>query len=213
MGDVTVLLGQFAANESPAQSALFEAIYPELTAIATRHLARESHEIELEPHALVHEAYLRMLELERITWQDRAHFLAAAAGTMRRVLIDAARRRGAHKRDGGLRITLTGLYLRGHTQTTDMQSLHEALARLAEVHPEHARLVELRYFGGLSLEELAEVLGRSPATVKRSWSVARAWLYRVLLEPESPKRESPNHEPREGDAHTAAGEPDRPAES
>ncbi len=211
MGDVTVLLGN-AASDPAAQSALFEAIYPELTAIATRHLARESHEIELEPHALVHEAYLRMLELERITWQDRSHFLAAAAGTMRRVLIDSARRRGSHKRDGGLRITLTGLSLRGNTQTTDMQSLHEALGRLAEVHPEHARLVELRYFGGLSLEELADVLDKSPATVKRSWSVARAWLYRALLEPESQDSTTPDQGSCDGNArHTRTGEPDRQA--
>ncbi len=180
MGDLTVLLGEAAANDSSAQAALFEAIYPELTAIATRHLARESGAQELEPHALVHEAYLRMLELDRITWQDRAHFLAAAAGTMRRILIDAARSRRANKRDGGVRVTLSNLSSSGHTLNTDVRALHDALERLGEVDPERASLVELRYFGGLTLEESAEVLGKSVATLKRSWATARGWLYRAL---------------------------------
>lgn len=180
MGEVTILLRRLNAGDDAARGPLLELIYGQLTRIATRHLADEHHERELEPHALVHEAWLRMAELERISWQDRTHFVAMAARVMRQVLIDAARKRNAQKRDGGIQVTLSGLVDQQGAPTTDLLSLYAALEQLAEIDPARAQLVELRYFGGLTIEETAEVLGSSPATVKRHWEVARGWLYRSL---------------------------------
>jgi RNA polymerase sigma factor (TIGR02999 family) len=180
MGDVTVLLHKLNAGDLAARETLLELIYGELTAVAARHLAAERHERELEPQALVHEAWLRMAELERIAWQDRAHFLAMAARVMRQVLVDAARKRNAWKRDGGVQVTLSGLASPAPNSSTDILQLHEALERLAEIDPQRAELVELRYFGGLTIEETAELLGSSPATVKRNWDVARGWLFRAM---------------------------------
>lgn len=180
MGDVTVLLQRLNEGDFAARDAVLELIYGELTRLAARHLAGERHERELEPHALVHEAWLRMAELERIAWQDRKHFVAMAARVMRQVLIDAARKRNSQKRDGGIQVTLTGLAAQHGAANTDVLSLHAALEQLAEIDPARAELVELRYFGGLTIEETAEILGSSPATVKRNWEVARGWLYRNL---------------------------------
>lgn len=180
MGDVTVLLRRMNDGDSVASEALLALVYAELTQLAARQLSREHHGHELEPHAVVHEAWLRMAETARVTWRDRSHFLAISARVMRQVLIDAARKRHALKRDGGLRVTLTGLALQQGTASTDVLSLHTALEQLAEIDPERARLVELRYFGGLTIEETAAVLHSSPATVKRNWEVARGWLYRNL---------------------------------
>ncbi|NGX16107.1 ECF-type sigma factor [Wenzhouxiangella sp. XN24] len=180
MGDVTVLLRKLNAGDLAARETLLALIYSELTAIAARHLAGERHERELEPQALVHEGWLRMVELKRITWQDREHFLAMAARVMRQVLVDAARKRNAAKRDGGLQVTLSGLAAFEPDSNTDVLQLHEALERLAEIDPRRAELVELRYFGGLTIEEIAEFVGSSPATVKRNWDVARGWLFRAM---------------------------------
>lgn len=180
MGDVTVLLHKLNAGDLAARETLLELIYGELTAVAARHLAGERYERELEPQALVHEAWLRMVELERITWQDRAHFLAMAARVMRQVLVDAARKRNAWKRDGGMQVTLSGLVAPAPNANTDVLQLHEALERLAEIDPQRAELVELRYFGGLTIDEIAELLGSSPATVKRNWEVARGWLFQAM---------------------------------
>lgn len=180
MGDVTVLLRKLNAGDLAAREPLMALIYDELTRVAARHLASEHHERELEPQALVHEAWLRMAELERVAWHDRAHFLAMAARVMRQILVDAARRRNAVKRDGGVQVTLTGLASQEPTASTDVLQLHAALERLSQLDPQRAELVELRYFGGLTIEETAELLGSSPATVKRNWEVARGWLYRAM---------------------------------
>lgn len=180
MGDVTVLLQRLNAGDPAARDALLEQIYGDLTSIAARRLAAERHELELEPQALVHEAWLRMAELERIAWRDRSHFLAMAARVMRQVLVDAARKRNAWKRDGGMQVTLSGLASPDPGSSTDVLQLHEALERLAEIDPQRAELVELRYFGGLTIEETAELLGSSAATVKRNWDVARGWLFRAM---------------------------------
>lgn len=180
MGDVTLLLKQLNEGDLAAREVVLELIYGDLTRLAARYLADEHQERELEPHALVHEAWLRMAELERIAWHDRAHFVAMAARVMRQVLIDAARKRNADKRDGGIQVTLTGLVAQYGNLSTDVLSLHAALEQLAEIDPARAELVELRYFGGLTIEETAEILGSSPATVKRNWEVARGWLYRSL---------------------------------
>lgn len=180
MSDVTVLLHKLNAGDPAARETLLEQIYGDLTAIAARRLAAERHEHELEPQALVHEAWLRMAELERIAWRDRAHFLAMAARVMRQVLVDAARKRNAWKRDGGIQVTLSGLPSPDPDSSTDVLQLHEALERLAEIDPQRAELVELRYFGGLTIDETAELLGSSPATVKRNWDVARGWLFHAM---------------------------------
>lgn len=180
MSDVTQLLQQWNAGDEAARAALIEKIYAELTTIAARHLTNERHVVELQPHSLVHEAYMRLVGMDRVKWQNRTHFLAMAARIMREILVDEARRRKAVKRDGGSRLTLTGIGLSQNDPPTDALMIHEALERLAEVDPDRARLVELRFFGGLTIEETAEVLGISPATVKRSWEVARGWLYRAL---------------------------------
>lgn len=180
MTNVTELLSRWNGGDSEAREALIKLIYSELNTIAARHLANERHEIELQPNALVHEAYLKLIDMERIQWQDRSHFLAMAAKIMRDILVDKARQRNALKRDGGQRITLSNLSAAAQTPCTDALMIHHALEKLAEIDPERARLVELRFFGGLTIEETAEILGSSPATVKRNWEVARGWLYRAL---------------------------------
>ncbi len=180
MSDVTQLLLRWNSGDDEARAALIERVYAELNQIATRHLAREVFAHDLQPNALVHECYLRLVDMDRVEWQGRAHFLAMAARVMRQVLVDEARRRNAAKRDGGVQVTLSGISSAANQPTTNALALHEALERLAETDPQRAHLVELRYFGGLTIEETAEVLGISPATVKRSWDVARGWLYREL---------------------------------
>ena len=182
MPDVTELLLQWNSGDQEARKSLIDLIYSELNTIAARHLANERQVVELQPNSLVHEAYLRLVDMNRIEWQNRAHFLAIAAKVMREILVDKARKRNAAKRDGGQQITLSGAYLAVDEQPTDALMLHEALERLAEADPERAYLVELRFFGGMTIEETAEVIGKSPATVKRNWDVARGWLYRAMKE-------------------------------
>jgi RNA polymerase sigma factor (TIGR02999 family) len=180
LADVTELLLQWNDGNEQARASLIRRVYSELKSIAEGHLAAEGYNFELQPHSLVHEAYLRLVNMNRIAWQNRAHFLAMAARIMRQVLVDQARRRRAVKRDGGLQVSLSGLFPALEDPTTDALMLHEALERLANADPERARLVELRFFGGLTIEETAEALGMSPATVKRNWEVARGWLYRSM---------------------------------
>ncbi len=180
MSDVTELLLQWNDGDEEARAQLMEKIYSELRTIAARYLANESNAIELQPSALVNEAYMRLIKLNRIDWQDRAHFFAMSARIMREILIDEARKRGAAKRDGGVQVTLTNLASNSQNPTTNVLMLHEALDRLAEVDPERARLVELRFFAGLTIDETAAVLGKSSATVKRSWEVARGWLFQMM---------------------------------
>lgn len=178
--DLTTWLDAWRHGDATAGSRAMDAIYPELRAAASRQLARERAGHTLQPTALVNEAWLRLRELHRIDWQSRAHFVHAAAGLMRRILIDHARAQAAAKRDGGERVALTGLELPGGEQEVDLVDLDRALSRLATLDPRKAQVVELRYFGGLGNEEIAEALGTSPATVKRDWSVARGWLFDAL---------------------------------
>ncbi len=180
MSDATALLLQWNSGDENARASLIKEVYTELTGIAAAHLSRERSVVELQPAALVHEAYLRLIDLNRVQWQNRAHFLAMSARIMREVLIDHARKRGAVKRDGGIQVTMSGLPADNAAQSTNAMMLHNALEELAAVDPERARLVELRFFSGMTIQETAEVLGLSPATVKRSWEVARGWLYRSM---------------------------------
>jgi RNA polymerase sigma factor (TIGR02999 family) len=180
--DVTGLLLAWSGGDTTAGEQLLAAIYDELHAQAARAMRREGNEHTLQATAVVHEAYLRLVDQRRVEWRNRAHFHGVAAQMMRRVLVDHARARLAGKRGGALqRVSLAGLGAEATDDADlDVLALHDALERLATLDPDQARLVELRYFGGLGIEDTAEALGVSPATVKREWAVARAWLRREL---------------------------------
>lgn len=178
---VTALLNDARAGSAEALDALLPVVYKELRRVAAGYLRRERPGQTLQATALVHEAYLRLMRERHVAWQDRAHFCAIAARSMRQILVERARARRAAKRGGAwARITLDEGIAAAAEPEVDLEALDEALERLAARDPEQTRLVELRYFGGLTIEETASVLGVSPATVKRSWMVARAWLRKEL---------------------------------
>lgn len=180
-GEFTTWLSAWRQGDLSARDRLVDAVYPELRAIAQRQLGGERAGHTLQATALVNEAYLRLSGLDRIEWRDRVHFVHMAARVMREVLVDHARRRSAAKRDGGERVSLTGLGLAaGDDGGVDVAALDGALVALERLDADKARIVELRYFGGLTIEETAEALGLSPATVKRHWQVARSWLFEAL---------------------------------
>jgi RNA polymerase sigma factor (TIGR02999 family) len=161
--------------------ALLPVVYEELRRLAAAYLRRERPGQTLQPTALVHEAYLRLMKDRPDRWQNRAHFCAIAAHSMRQILIERARARGAQKRGGAQpRVTLDEALVAGQSASFDLVALDEALERLEKIDPDQARLVELRFFGGLTIEETADAMNISPATVKRHWMVARAWLAREL---------------------------------
>ena len=168
-------------DDRPAD-ALLPIVYDELRRRAAAYLRRERPGQTLQPTALVHEAYLRLLKDQPGRWQNRAHFCAIAAHAMRQILIERARARGALKRGGAQpRVTLDeGAIAGAEPPSIDLLALDDALTRLEALDPEQARLVELRFFGGLTVEETAEAMNISPATVKRHWTLARAWLAREL---------------------------------
>ncbi len=172
------------AGEAEAElEALFPRVYDELRVLAHRHLRGERTQHTLGTTALVHEAYLKLAALDRIRWMNQAHVLGLAARAMRRILIDYAVARRAEKRGGGLdAATLDDALAMAASRSDELIALDEALQRLALVEARLARVVECRFFGGMSIEETAEALGTSPATVKRDWTVARAWLNRTLEE-------------------------------
>jgi len=160
---------------------LLPIVYEELRRLAAAYIRRERPGQTLQPTALVHEAYLRLMKDKPGRWQNRAHFCAIAAHSMRQILIERARARGAQKRGGARhRVTLDDALVAGGERSIDLIALDEAMERLAAFDPEQARLVELRFFGGLTVEETAEAMDISPATVKRHWAVACAWLAREL---------------------------------
>jgi len=168
------------AGDRPVDE-LLPIVYEELKRLAAAYLRRERAGYTLQPTALVHEAYLRLLKDRPDRWQNRAHFCAIAAHSMRQILIERARARGAQKRGGApAQVTLDEALAAGGPRSVDLLALDAALERLAAMDPEQARLVELRFFGGLTIEETAEAMNISPATVKRHWLVARAWLAREL---------------------------------
>jgi RNA polymerase sigma factor (TIGR02999 family) len=181
--DLTALLGAWRGGDANARDRLIGLVYPQLRAIAQRQLAGERAQHTLQLTALVNEAYLRLSGLDRIEWVDRAHFVRFAARLMREILVDHARRVQAAKRDGGERVALTGLDLAdssGPDASVDTVAIDAALTRLEAIDAEKARVVELRYFGGLTLEETAEAMDISLATVKRHWQAARIWLFDAL---------------------------------
>lgn len=162
---------------------LLPLIYDELRQLAESYLRQERPNHTLQPTALVHEAYLRLAELDRMKWRDRTHFQIAASGTIRRVLVDHARKRNAIKREGShQRITLSDTNLPLTRNPVDMLALNEALERLADLDDRKARVVELRFFGGLTVEKTAAALGVGTTTVEDDWALARAWLQNELTE-------------------------------
>jgi len=159
---------------------LIPIVYEELRRLAHHYMRGERVGHMLQTTALVNEAYMRLVDVERIEWSSRGHFFAMAATMMRRVLVDHARERARDKRGGGLVFTTLAEHAVTASPAIDVLALDEALDRLAAMDPQQARIVELRYFTGLTIEETAEALGISPATVKRDWTWARAWLYQRL---------------------------------
>lgn len=177
---VTELLRAWSRGEEQARDELLPLIYDELRRRAAAHLRHERRGHSFQPTALVHEAWLRLVD-QKMPWKNRAHFFGLASEMMRRILVDHARGKRRGKRSGRwIRVELDEAVAISEQRDIDLVLLDKALHELAELDPRHARVVELRFFGGLTLEETAEVLGISPATVKRDWSLARAWLYRRL---------------------------------
>jgi RNA polymerase sigma-70 factor (ECF subfamily) len=175
-------LDRWHGGDRAALDEMLPVIYSELKCLARVCLSRERAGHTLQPTALVHETYMKLIDQRQVDWRNRAHFLGVAAGAMRRVLLHYAEQRGAAKRGHGLeRVTLDeALAALERDSTVDIVALNVALDKLAELDPRQARIVELRVFGGLSVEEAGEVLDVSAATVKRDWSVARLWLRREL---------------------------------
>ena len=174
---ITQLLVAWSEGRRDALDRLVPLLYEDLRRLAAGYMRHESPGHSLQPTALVHEAYVRLIDQRQVHWRNRAHFFGVAAGIMRRILVDHARSRRADKRGGAWdRVTLVEDQVAGGAQEIDLLSLHEALERLAAFDPRQERIVELRYFGGLTIEEAAEVVGISEATVVRDWTIAKAWL-------------------------------------
>jgi RNA polymerase sigma-70 factor, ECF subfamily len=179
--NVTGLLARWSGGDKDAETELFRLVYEPLRRIARRQLKGVPAGQGLQTTEVVHEAYLRLAGREDLSWQDRAHFFAVSAKAMRHILIDHARSRGYAKRGGqATRVTLDEAGVRLAEKPADLVALDEALARLEADFPRRSQVVELRYFGGLVNEEIAEVLKVSPATVERDWRYARAWLHQEL---------------------------------
>jgi RNA polymerase sigma factor (TIGR02999 family) len=180
-GEVTQLLVEWRRGNKDAESHLIPLVYSELRRIAATYLRQESPDHSLQPTALVHEAYLRLINSKEIDWQSRSHFFAVSATMMRRILVDHARACNASKRgDGWDALTLDGAILPSVQRAPDLLALDDALNRLAELDERQGKIVELRFFAGMTEIEAAQVLGVSEATVKRDWRIAKAWLFKEL---------------------------------
>ena len=179
--DLTQLLVEWRTGNRDALDQLMPLVYRELQTLASRYLSRERAGHTLQATALVNEAYLKLIDQRNVQWQNRAHFLGIAARLMRRILIDHARRRGRAKRgSAATHITLVEGLAASEPRDVDAIALDDALVALEKLDPQQAQMVELRFFGGLTVDETAEVLGISEGTVKREWRVAKAWLYRHI---------------------------------
>jgi RNA polymerase sigma-70 factor, ECF subfamily len=178
---VTQLLEKFEPGDRHAGEQLFADVYTELRAVASRYMHGERKDHTLQPTALVHEAYVKLLGQTRVDWPGRAHFLAIAAQAMRQILVDHARRRGAAKRGGDRhRIALDdNLVIESH-RDVDLLALEDALTKLTKLDPRQAQMIELRFFAGLSIAEAAKVMGMSKRSAEREWTMVRAWLRREL---------------------------------
>ena len=179
--EVTELLHQWSNGSTQALDQLLPRIYSELQRLASSYLRRERHDHTLQPTALVHEAFLKLVDQRAVRWQNRAHFFGIAAQAMRRILVDHARAHAAAKRgDGERAVPLDEAIFLTAAPNVDVLALDEVLTRLTRLDAQQSRVVELRFFGGLTIEETAEVLHISPATVRREWTLAKAWLYAEL---------------------------------
>ncbi|MBI1766013.1 MAG: sigma-70 family RNA polymerase sigma factor [Acidobacteria bacterium] len=182
--NITQLLRDWGAGDQRALDQLMPLVYDELRRLARRHLRHELHQHSLQPTMLVHEAYLRLADQPQVSWENRAQFFGLAAKLMRNILVDHVRARQADKRGGGaLQVSLSAVDQLGRVAQepeVELLALDAALERLAAYSPQHSRLVELRFFGGLTIPETAEVMGLSHATVERNWTFARAWLRNEL---------------------------------
>lgn len=180
---VSQMVTRASQGDDRALSQLMPLVYDELRRLARGYLGRERPGQTLQPTALVNEAYLRLVKDTPQNWETRAHFVAIAAISMRRILIERARARDAQKRGGDrVRVTLNEGLVAEPARSVDLLAVDDALTKLAAIDPQQAKLVELRFFGGLTIAESAEVLGISPATVKRHWAMAKAWLQREITE-------------------------------
>ncbi len=189
--EITALLQQIKQGNAGAESDLIPLIYNQLRAIARNQMGRERPDHTLQATILVHEAFLQLVGNSQIDWQNRAHFFALASRLMRRILVDHARAARAQKRPGARqKVELESALVFVEAQYADLLALDEALERLAEWDPRQSRIVEMHFFGGLSFEEIAEVLGISDRTAKRDWTMARAWLYRELSKAAQPDAEA-----------------------
>src|SRR5438128_3531373 len=175
---ISELLLKWSDGDNLARDQLMPLVYDELRRLAKRHLRREPPDISLQPTVIVHEVYLRLIEQKGVNWQHRAQFFGLAAHLIRNILIDHARRRQAAKRGGGqCRLSLSDADRFDGQPEVELIALNDALEKLAALKPDHSRSIELRFFGGLTVEETAEVMGVSPVTVHRYWNFAKAWLY------------------------------------
>ena len=189
---VTLLLRKWQDGDRDALDRLIPLVYDELKVIASRHMAHEWRQGTLQTTGLVNEAYMKLVGQRDVDWQNRAHFFAIAAQIMRRILLDDARRRLRTKRGGdAVKVPVDDIAVAApqpEIEPVDVIAVDRALRRLEQLDPDQAKLVELRFFGGLTVEETADVLGISPTTVKREWAVAKAWLYQALTTGRSPRR-------------------------
>ena len=179
--NITELLASYGRGNKESLDQLMPVVYDELRRQAARYLRREQAGHTLQTTALIHEAYVRLVDQRNMQWQNRAHFFGIAAQMMRRILVDHARSKKRVKRGGSeIRVSLDDANVAAKGQDLDVVALDEALERLAQIDEQQSRVVELRFFSGLSVEETAEVMGISKSTVKRDWSMAKAWLHREL---------------------------------
>jgi RNA polymerase sigma factor (TIGR02999 family) len=186
--DVTQLLIDWSDGKREALDKLLPLVYDELRQLAERYLRRERKDHTLQATALVHEAYLKLIDQRSVHWQNRAHFFGVAAQAMRRILVDHARGHQAVKRGSGdIKISLDENLLVSDERAAELVALDDAMNALAEIDAQKSQIVELRFFGGLSIEETAEVLGIGTATVIRQWRMAKAWLYQAVTGDESPQ--------------------------
>ena len=179
--EITGLLRAWSGGDEAALARLAEQVYPELRQMARRYMKNERQANTLQSTGLVHEVYLRLIDVTQVEWHERAQFFAMAAQMMRRILVDAARARNTNKRGGGaLKVNLDETALLSNAPDRSILALDEALTEFSQVAPRQAKVVELRYFGGLTEEEIVAALKISPRTVRRDWDLARAWLLREL---------------------------------
>jgi RNA polymerase sigma factor (TIGR02999 family) len=175
------LLKAWGSGDEAALARLTEQVYPELLLMARRYMSNEAPGNSLQATALVHEVYLRLMDVTKVEWQARAQFFAMAAHMMRRILVDAARKRGSRRRDGiPLKVNLDGCAVLSPAPDRSILAVDEALTAFSKLAPRQAKVVELRYFGGLTEEEIAAALEISPRTARRDWEIAKAWLLREL---------------------------------